>query len=129
MGPPGLDRLDRLIVSIRDDIHGRAPVTAAEPTAEQIAEQVWGPYRFVRSVDGADTTGRSVAPVSLLLGDWRPFALEHTPPPPWSSDSGGWRQQYADQPVRLTLTCYRQDHEPWTVPVEVHVERDAQSRA
>jgi hypothetical protein len=65
----------------------------------------------------------------LLLGDWRPFALERTLPPRWSADAGRWWQQYADQPVRLTLSCYRQDHEPWTVPVEVRVERDAQSQA
>jgi hypothetical protein len=26
VGPPGLDRLDRMTVSIRDDIRGRAPV-------------------------------------------------------------------------------------------------------
>lgn len=126
VGPPGLDRLDQVTVSIRDDIRGRAPVIAGGPTAEQIARQVWGPYRFVRGVDGADENGRSVAAVELLLGDWRPFALEQTPPPPWWGGGGvdGWRKQYADQPVRLTFTCHRQDDEPWTVPREVYVNQD-----
>jgi hypothetical protein len=105
----------------------RGPVTAGGPTAEQIDRQVWGPYRFVPGVDGADETGRSLEPFTLLLGDWRPFALERTPPPPWSNDSGSWRQRYADQPVRLTLSCYRKDHEPWTVPVEIVVEDAAKS--
>lgn len=27
-GPPRLDRLDQVMVTIRDDIHGRAPATA-----------------------------------------------------------------------------------------------------
>jgi hypothetical protein len=106
VGPSGLDGLDRVQVSIRGDIRGRAPVIAGGPTAEEIDRQVWGPYRFVPGVDGADATGRSVAPVELLLGEGRPFALERTPPPPWSKDCGGWQQQYADQPVQLTLTCH-----------------------
>jgi hypothetical protein len=122
-GPAGLDRLDQVTMSIRDDIRGRAPVTAGEPTAEQITRQVWGPYRFVSGVDGADETGRRVAPVELLLGDWRPFALERTLPPPWSSDTDGWRRQYANQPLRLTLTCCRQGHQPWTVPREIRIDR------
>jgi hypothetical protein len=126
MGPPGLDGLDQVTVTIRDDIRGREPVTAGGPTADQIARQVWGPYRFVPGVDGADETGRSVAPLKMLLGDSRPFTLERTPPPAWSNDSGTWRQHNADQPVRLTLGCYRQDHEPWTVPIEIAVEKGAQ---
>jgi hypothetical protein len=44
-----------------------------------------------------------------------------------SNDSGSWRQRYADQPVRLTLSCHRKDHEPWTVPVKIVVEDAAKS--
>ena len=54
VGPAALDRIDRVTVRIRDDIPGRAPVTPGGPTAEEIARQVWGPYRFVPGVDGAD---------------------------------------------------------------------------
>jgi hypothetical protein len=123
VGPAGLDRLDEVTVAIRDDIRGRAPVSAGGPTAEQVAQQVWGPYRFVPGVDGADKTGRAVAPVELLLGDWRPFALEQTPPPPWSTEGSGqwWRQQYTGKPVRLTLHCRGKGREPWTIPLEVAV--------
>ena len=78
VGPAALDRLDQVTVRIRDDVPGRAPVTPSGPTAEEIARQVWGPYRFVPGVDGADQPGRSVAPFGLLLGDWRPLALERT---------------------------------------------------
>jgi hypothetical protein len=105
-GPPGLDRLDRVVVSIRDDRRGRVPVTAGGPTAEQIAWQVWGPYRFVPGVDGADQDGRGVAPGELVLGDRVRFTLERTLPPPWAGDTDGWRRQYAGQPVRVTLTCH-----------------------
>jgi len=125
VGPAALDRLDRVTVRIRDDIPGRAPVTPGGPTAEEIARQVWGPYRFVPGVDGADQTGRSVAPFGLLLGDWRPLALERTPAPTWSSDATAWQRQYNDQPVRLTLACVREGDEPWTVPQEVRVDQGA----
>lgn len=123
VGPAALDRLDRVTVRIRDDIPGRAPVTSGGPTAEEIARQVWGPYRFVPGVDGADQTGRSVAPFGLLLGDWRPLALERTPSPTWSTDPAGWRRQYDDHPVQLTLMCVREGDERWTVPLKVQVDQ------
>jgi hypothetical protein len=124
VGPAGLNRLDEVIVSIRDDIRGRAPVTPGGPTAEQIAGQIWGPYKFRPGVDGADPHGRSTAPVQMLLGDWRPYALEWTLPPMWmTSGNAGeqWWQQYIATPVRLTVTCVRDGREPWTVPREVTV--------
>lgn len=125
LGPPGLDRLDQVTVTIRDDIRGCKPVIDGGPTAEEIAEQVWGPCRFVPGVDGADKTGRSAAPISFTLGDWRPYALERTRPPIWSNDDTGWRRQYADQPVRLTMTCQREENEPWVVPLEVTIDEGA----
>ncbi len=125
VGPAGLDRLDRVTVRIRDDLPGRAPVTSGGPTAEEIARQVWGPYRFVPGVDGADRTGRCVASFGLLLGDWRPLALERTQAPTWSAEPAGWRRQYDDHPVRLTLMCVREGDERWTVPLEVQVDQGA----
>jgi hypothetical protein len=122
-GPAGLDRLDRVALHIRDDIPGRAPATPGEPTAEEIPRQIWGPYRFVPGVDGADQTGRRVAPFALLQGNWRPLALERTRRPELATDPVGWRRQYNDQPVRLTLARVREGEEPWTVPLEVQVER------
>lgn len=122
VGPPGLDRLDRLTVRIRDDIRDRTPVVTGGPTAEEIARQVWGPYRFVAGIDGADPTGRQVAPIQLLAGDWRPFTLEKTDKPPWSEDTEWWTAQYEGSPIRLMLRCERQGDEPWTVPIEVSAE-------
>ena len=123
-GPVGLDRLDKLVVNIRDDIQRRAPVVAGGPSFEEISAQVWSPYRFVPGVDGADSNGRSVAPIELPLGDWCAFSLERTQPPPWSSnDHEWWRQQYVGAPLRLTLICNRGSHEAWVVPREVKVEQ------
>jgi hypothetical protein len=79
----------------------------------------------VPGVDGADQTGRSVAPFELQLGDWRLLALERTPAPTWSADPAVWRRQYDDQPVRLTLACVREGDEPWTVSQEVRVDQAA----
>jgi hypothetical protein len=54
VGPSALDRLDELIIEVRDDIAGRAPVIAGGATREQITAQIWGPYHFVPGIDGAD---------------------------------------------------------------------------
>lgn len=119
VGPPGLDHLERITVRVRDDGRAHLPRPGG-PTAEELAAQVWGPYRFVPGVDGADADGRAIAPVRLQLGDARPFALEHTMPPPWSADTiESWRRQHDGQPIRLTLTCERHGDKPWLVPVEV----------
>lgn len=120
-GPMGLEHLDEMSVTVRDDIRGRKPIVAGGPTADQIAEHVWGPYRFVPRVDGADSCGRCVLPVKLLLGDARPFTLERTRPPQWSMDTGEWSEQYRYSPVKLTLSCWREGYKPWTVPLEVSV--------
>ena len=119
VGPAGLDRLDEMTVTIHNDIPDRRPVGAGGPTAEQIAQQIWGPYRFVPDVDSADDTGRRVPSATLLLGDDRRLTLERTRPPPWSN--GGhewWDQQYHDRPLRLTVDCWREGHEPWTIPLK-----------
>jgi len=75
-------------------------------------------------VDGADRTGRTVAPIQLLLGDDRPFQLEpSTPPPWWTAGPKAWRAKYAAAPIRLAIRCCccrrnDNDHE-WNVPLEI----------
>jgi hypothetical protein len=124
VGPSGLDQLDRILVSVRDDIRGRKPITAGGPTPEEIGRQVWGPYRFTPGVDGAERDGRQVILLDLRLGDQQPFAMERTRPPSWDNDTtGAWWRRYAEQPLWLTLGCYRKGYELWTVPLRVEVER------
>lgn len=119
-GPSGLDRLDQIAVLVRDD-RDRTRVTAGEPNQEQIAATIWGPYRFASAVDGADKLGRSVSAFSLIRGDSRSLEMEPTSAPSWVADSGSWRQQYADQPIRLQITCVRDGELPWRLPVEVPI--------
>jgi hypothetical protein len=57
-GPPELERLDKLTLIIRDDHPWRSQHTplAGGPTPEQVAGQIWGPYRLTPGVGpGADS--------------------------------------------------------------------------
>ena len=128
-GPPGLDHLDAVTIAIRDDKHDREPIVAGGPTAEEIAQVVWGPYRFVPHVNGADRFGRAVAPMCLNRGDWTQRVLERTTAPLWA-DNAYWRRQYAEKPVRLKIACHRKGNKPWMIPVEIEVEQgDERSRS
>jgi hypothetical protein len=120
-GPDGLDRLDEVSVTIRDDRHNRSPSPiAGGPSAEEIGQVIWGPYRFVPHVDGADDLGRSVPSMRLHRGDWTRFALQRSLPPKWNSDTTWWEREWAGQPVRLLVTCRREAHEPWSLAYEVY---------
>lgn len=74
-------------------------------------------------MDGADPYGRRVAPVRLDRGEWRPFALARTLPPPWTAERGDggafWRREYDGAPVRPTIIGRCDGHEPWADPIEV----------
>lgn len=124
VGPPMLDHLDDIRLSIRDDYHARgASQIAGGPSAEEVANHVWGPYRFKRDSDGASENGRTVAPFSLPLGEGTKFALDRQIPPLWntSGTEASWRREYERKPVRLMLKCKREGFEPWSVPIEVVV--------
>ncbi|MGW5669826.1 hypothetical protein [Micromonospora sp. NPDC003776] len=71
-GPYTLERLDRVTVSIRDDRPDRGRhLVAGGLTAEQIANQVWGPYRFNTNVENVDKPhGRRVVfPDGVTVGE------------------------------------------------------------
>lgn len=90
-----------------------------DPPARQIAATIWGPYRFVPSVDGVDRLGRAVPAFPLARGESRPLVMEPTLSPPWVSTPDWWRQEYADQPIRLEVTCVRDGQPAWRHPVEI----------
>jgi hypothetical protein len=130
-GPPELGRLDELTVTIRDDHpwRGQGTPSAAGPTPEQIAEQIWGPYRFVpgtgpgadsvRGIPGADATGRTTPTRGLPVGEELPFFLEPTWPPPWSRQpQPDWLREYGTL-LRLRLECRREGWDPWTLTCEI----------
>ncbi|WP_091191309.1 hypothetical protein [Micromonospora narathiwatensis] len=124
LGPLRLDRLDEIQLSIRDDYHARgASPLAGGPDAEQVANHVWGPYRFRHGIDGGSENGRTVAPFQLPMGEGMKFAMDRQNPPPWnrSGTEASWRRDYEGKPVRLLLKCRREGFEAWSVPLEVFV--------
>jgi len=125
-GPPELGRLDGLTVRIRDDYPGRADMIriAGGPTSEQVAAQIWGPYRFRPGVgpDGqaADATGRVTPTRGMPVGESLPFILTPTAQPSWSGQSMFWWRNLQGTVVRLQLECSRSG-ELWSLPCEVDV--------
>ena len=134
LGPPELQRLDALTVTIRDDHPWRAQRTplAAGPTPKQIAEQIWGRWRFnpgtgpgadsVKGIPGADPTGRTTPTGGLPVGEELPVQLEPNWPPRWSQQPlDAWQQQMGPW-LRLRLECRRDGHATWVLPCEMKIE-------
>ncbi|MER6406278.1 hypothetical protein ABT269_22735 [Streptomyces viridosporus] len=122
-GPPGLlsHGAIEITVSIRNDNphRGSTPQLAGTETPEVVRAHIWGPWKF--SADGRDDTGRTVAPQQLAAGEWTRYGLTPTSPPSWSATTmDSWRADYANEPVRLSITARSQGSE-WTVPLEVPV--------
>jgi hypothetical protein len=126
-GPHGLDRLDRVTVSIRDDHfrRGEGQQIAGGPTPEQVKRQIWGPYRFTPATGPdearADSTGRTtVYDADLPLGEELPFQLEHTTPPPWATGTNepDWLRQRGTV-LRLAFTAEHHEYGTWTLPCEI----------
>ncbi|MFJ8049842.1 hypothetical protein [Streptomyces luteogriseus] len=124
-GPVPLLHLDEITVRIvsSDDMDRTARLPGG-PTQEELDAQVWGPYRFTHGADGADANGHTVAPFPLRVGAGRPFSIERTRPPRWQEGPDTerhWRDQWLNAPMRLVITCRRDEFEPWVVPCEVEV--------
>jgi hypothetical protein len=121
VGPAGLDRIDELTISIRNDDADHTPRIAGGLTAEEVATQVWGPYRFNPAADGADKNGRSPEPFPLAAGASRRFSLVPTLPPSQAVPAS-WHDRYADHPVRLEFIARCEGHAPWRVTQDVDVD-------
>lgn len=131
VGPLELERLDSLTVKVRDDNPWRsqAEPRAGGPSPEEVAAQVWGPYRFIpgtgpgasvtRGVPGADSTGRVTPTRGMPVGEALTFAMEATRPPKWwGRGLDAWRRDQG-RTIRLQLECRRNGWEPWSLPCEV----------
>jgi hypothetical protein len=141
VGPPDLGRLDGLTVSIRDDHpwRGQGTPLAGGPTPEQVAAQIWGPWRFtpgtgpgadpVRGIPGADETGRITPTGGMPMGEGLPFSLEPTWPPQWSQQAQpDWLRERGTL-LRLRLECIRDGEEPWILTGEVDTAPGGRGRA
>lgn len=136
VGPSELGRLDRLVVTIRDDHPWRSEAgqIAGGPTPEQVAAQVWSPFRFVpgtgpganpsRGVPGSDRLGRSTPTSGLPVGEELPFFLEPSLVPSWSAQTS---QEWANERgsvLKLTFECHKNGAEPWTLTGEIDTQTD-----
>ena len=99
-GPPELERLDALAVAIRDDHpwRGQGTPLAGGPTPEQVAAQIWGPYRFIPGTGpGADTdsgphiTAAQVHIRWIFRQDYRhPWMRQATTSSPGAEHADAW---------------------------------------
>lgn len=128
IGPPGLDRLDRLTVTIRNDHFLRGDghhQHMGSPTREEVKQHIWGPYRFTPGTGPgearADHTGReTVYDASLPLGEELPYQLEHTMPGHWmtSMTLQDWLRQCGTI-IRLAFTAEHTEYGTWYLPCEI----------
>ncbi|GAA1252308.1 hypothetical protein [Streptomyces aureus] len=122
-GPAGLGPIS-VQLRIRDDRDRSrvSPQLAGTATPEQIAETIWGPYRFRPDVDGADQLGRAVAPITLEMDDRTRLAVDPSVKPSWYEGVAGeerWRHQYRTARIRLWAACEVPGHKPWRLSFEV----------
>lgn len=130
-GPPDLERLDELTVTIRDDKHTRLKPTSSldTPSTEQLPDHVWGPVRFVPGIGpgtttrpgagAADPAGRETHTAGMPIGEGHTFSLEPTVPPSWSNwTPAQWREKCGTT-LRFRIEGRRDGWEPWTVPGEI----------
>lgn len=133
-GPTGLDRIDGLTVTIRNDHFGRGKYTqtAGGPTPDEIEAQIWGPFRFlagaVPDVAREDNVGRSIEYHAVLpIGEEIPYLLERTTPPSWATDMSQETWEKLRGPViRFGLDAWHKEYGKWILPCEIDlgVDRD-----
>lgn len=117
----GLERLDAVTLSIRDDrVHLPADHAGATP-ADELARAVWGPCRFRRAAHSGDDTGRELLPFALALAETHIDFLERSPCPSWH-DPALWDLDHRGKPIRLKVIVDAGIHGRWTIPAEVSVE-------
>jgi hypothetical protein len=131
----GIDALDGVVVTIQDeygtDHWGRGlPGGVSQETAEAF---VWGPWEFDTNAGAQVVSSRQTRPraYSLLNGkNWDVLTLAATRPGSWMTGTSKdkWRKECREQPIRLLVTCRRDGHEPWLVPLEARPEYRKRAR-
>lgn len=122
----GIDALDDVVITIQDesgvDHWGRGlPPGITQEKAEAF---VWGPWEFDVNASEQVASNRQTRPrpYSLLSGkNWGLLALAATRPGSWmtGTSTDTWRKERRQGPVRLLVTCRREGHSQWFVPLEV----------
>jgi hypothetical protein len=121
----GAQYLDWVTVTILDEARPeKGPPQEAE-------EFVWGAWEFSPEASSQVVSKRESRPrpYSRLTGENQDLLrLRATKPGPQVSgtSSQAWRERYRGRPLRLRLTCKRNEHEsPWVIQRDVKVEHPA----
>jgi hypothetical protein len=118
--------LDEVVITIQDEIGtdhwGRGLPDGV--TRQQAEAFVWGPWEFDTNPSAQVASNRQTRPraYSLTTGNnWDVLTLAATRPGPWVTGItlNKWTTDRRQQPVRLLLTCRRDGHKSWLVPLEV----------
>lgn len=118
-GPAVHQRIERMLLAVIDDGRERRPGVTYGLSQEQIDAQVWGPYQFESTNDGASDDGRRVPGFAIGLGQQRDFWLIQTAPP-GDYPPGNWSVEYGDGPVRIRVECHvAGEPRPWVYIREV----------
>lgn len=119
-GPPGLERLDSVVIRIRDDGENHTPQGAGGPSAADLAAHIWGPLRFDVHVNGVQPPGRETQPFAFEGGQTKIVAVRGTDPGPWDARTPDeWARHYQWHPLRLTFVCELAGFRPWYVHQDV----------
>jgi hypothetical protein len=137
-GPVALQRLESLVLRIRDDQPDRAEMGLSESgfrlSSEVIKAQVWGPFQFTPGVGPtvgtlrcpADEHGREVVVgAPREIGEDLRFQIEPTRSP-WPAPHGvtardqevEWRRMVGEK-IRLTVIARADGLDPWILPFEL----------
>jgi hypothetical protein len=132
----GIDALDEAVITIQDesgiDHWGRGlPPGITQEKAEAF---VWGPWEFDVNASAQVVSNRQTRPrpYSLLSGkNWDVLAFAATRPGSWMTGTSPdqWKKERRQQPIRLLITCRREGHKPWFVPLEVQPEHRKTAKA
>ncbi|MFC1409937.1 hypothetical protein ACEZCY_24695 [Streptacidiphilus sp. N1-12] len=121
-GPDELESFGLLTVTvtIRDDRdRSNDSLLGGSPTREELAAQIWGPWRLRPRVDGADQQGRSAPGRTVRVGEELVSSIDKTLSPQWSRDQPGWDRQYSGAPIRLRVEITAEGFRPWVLLREV----------
>ncbi|MGK4578434.1 hypothetical protein [Kitasatospora sp. HPMI-4] len=125
VGPAGLDRLDSLTLTVRDEAGVDHSPRPGGPDPQELAAVIWGPLRIQPGVDGVREPGRERVLLDVERGEPIPCALEATLVPGWFQNPEDWRERNATLPLRLRAVCEREGHHPWIVLDQCAVPRTA----
>jgi hypothetical protein len=121
-----LESLDEVTFTILDET-GKDHWVRGLPdglTQDEAQAFVWGPWEFntAASVQVVSNRESRRRPYSRVSGkNWDLLPLTRTRPGRWMSSitQERWQGEYADQPIRLLVTCRREGYEPWALLHEV----------